>query len=335
MRFESYEWLLALWALPALVALLALAMIRAAGRLRRFIEEPLLARIAPGRSVARRDVKTILALAAVGFAIIGLARPQWNPTPREVQKRGRDVVFLIDVSRSMLAEDLAPNRLERAKLWVLDTLKVVRGDRVAIVPFAGTAVVKCPLTHDYGFAAMATQDLSTDSVTRGGTLIGDAVRVALSEVVDTQEASYKDIILITDGEDHESLPIEAARAAGEAGVRIIAIGIGDETEGRPIPVTGPGGRLTYLSYNGERVLSRLDAPTLREMARASNGGAYFNVSTGTIQLDEVYGQLVRQAEQRELASAETVQYQEKFQIFLAVALGLFFVEMLVSEGRKA
>lgn len=335
MRFESYEWLSALWALPLLGAIVVMALVRGRALLQRFVELDLLPAMAASRSGARRGIKWFLALLGLGFVMVALARPQWNPQPQEIQKRGRDVVFLVDVSRSMLAEDLAPNRLERAKLWIRDTLKIMRGDRVAIVAFAGTAVVKCPLTFDYGFARMALDDLSPASVSRGGTLIGDAIRLTLSEVFDTDEASYKDIILITDGEDQESFPVEAAKAAGEAGVRIISVGIGDETEGKPIPITDSRGRQTFLSYNGEQVLSRLDGQTLREMATASNGGSYLPVGTGTIELDRMYERLVRQAEQRDLETAEAVRFEEKFQIFLAVAIGLLLFEMLISERRHA
>lgn len=333
MRFESYEWLSALWVLPVLAGAIIFALVRGRALLQRFVESDLLASMAGSRSPGRRAFKWLLALIGLGFAIVALARPQWNPQPQEIQKRGRDVVFLIDVSRSMLAEDLAPNRLERAKLWVRDTLKIMRGDRVAIVAFAGTAVVKCPLTFDYGFARMALDDLSPASVSRGGTLIGDALRLTLSEVFDTDEASFKDVILITDGEDQESFPVEAAKAAGDAGVRIIAVGIGDETQGKPIPITDGNGRQTFLTYNGERVLSRLDGQTLREMATASNGGSYLPVGTGTIELDRMYERLVRQAEQRELSTTEAVQFEEKFQIFLAVAIGLLFLELAISERK--
>lgn len=334
MRFESYTWLPALWVLPLLVAASVYALLRSRALLCRFIDTGLLESMAGSRSSFRRAAKWLLILGALAGVILALARPQCNPQPQEVRKRGRDVVFLIDVSRSMLAEDLAPNRLERAKLWVRDTLKVIRSDRVAVVAFAGTAVVKCPLTHDYGFARMALDDLSPSSVSRGGTLIGDALRLTLSEVFDTKEASFKDIILITDGEDQESFPVEAAKVAGEAGVRIIAIGIGDEFQGKPIPITDSRGRKMFLTFDGQQVLSRLDGQTLREMASASNGGSYLPVGTGTIELDRMYERLVSQADQRELNAAEAIRFDEKFQIFLAFAIGLLCVEMLIGERRK-
>lgn len=335
MRLEEYGWLNALWALPVLAALAAWAMARRREALHRFVEAGLAPLMAGSASVARPAMKTAIVIAALGLAVVALARPQWNAVPQEVRREGRDVCFLIDVSRSMLAEDLAPNRLERAKLWVQDVLGVARGDRVAIVAFAGKAVVKCPLTHDYGFARLALDDLSPRSVGRGGTLIGDAIRAALSEVFDTKEASYKDIVLITDGEDQESFPVEAAKAAGEAGVRIIAIGIGDETRGRPIPVADESGLRRPLQFQGQTVLSKLDGKTLREVAMASRDGVYFNVATGTIELDKVYQRLVRQAGRREMESTQAVRYEEKFQVFLAAALALLLVERLIGERRAA
>lgn len=334
MRFESPEMLAALWALPVLAAAAVYALVRGRAALRRFVDEELARDMAPGVSTLRRAVRAFLVIAAVGLAIVALARPQWGEITATEQRTGRDVCFIIDVSRSMLAEDLVPNRLERAKLWLEDVLASARGDRVAIVAFAGEAVVKCPLTHDYGFALMALRDLSPESVTRGGTLIGDAIRRAIAEVFDTKEHSYKDIILITDGEDHESFPVEAAKQAGEAGVRIIAIGIGDESAGKPIPVADPQtGRQSLMKYGGETVLTRLDAKTLREVAAASKDGVYFHVATGTIDLDEVYKRLVRQAEQKEMEATRSVRHEERFQVFVGGALAMLGLACIVRERR--
>ncbi len=333
MRFESPDWLLSLWAAPVLALIALWALSRRAAQIRRFIDVSLLPRVVPGLSFGRPLTRAFLLIAALAFVGVALARPQWNPRPQEVIRKGRDVCFLIDVSRSMLAEDLAPNRLERAKLWVLDAMSVLRGDRVAIVPFAGTAVVKCPLTHDYGFARMALADLSPTSVARGGTLIGDALRAVLSEVFETDEPSFRDVILITDGEDHESFPVEAAKALGEAGIRLIAIGVGDETQGRPIPITDDQGRQRPLTYQGQTVQSRLDGQTLREMVNATPGGTYFNVATGTIELDKVYKRLIQQAEQKEMAGLQQMRYDERFQIFLAAALLLLLLEGFINDRR--
>lgn len=334
MRFEWYEWLMGLWSMPVLAAVAAHALIRKRALLARFIESRLLPAMNRGVSLARQAVRAGLTVLALGLVVLALARPQWGRVDREVKREGRDVCFLVDVSRSMLAEDLAPNRLERARLWIQDVLSAARGDRVAIVAFAGEAVVKCPLTHDYGFAATALRDLSTDSVSRGGTLIGDGIRLCLSEVFG-EEPSFKDIILITDGEDHESFPVEAAKKAGEAGVRIVAIGLGDEGTGRPIQITDKAtGQRTVVQYKGETVMTRLDAAGLREVASASRDGVYLNVATGTIDLDQVYKRLIGQAEQKELESSQHEQYEDRFQVFLAGALGLLAVGHLIrTRGR--
>lgn len=333
MHLGDDRWLMALWVVPLAALVAGLALHRRRVLLRRLADARLLSELAQSVSPARGIAKLILLLGAIALLVVALARPQGNAQPREVRRLGRDVCFVLDVSRSMLAEDLAPNRLERAKMWIRDALPIIKGDRVAVVGFAGTSVVNCPLTHDYGFARMALENLTPDSVHRGGTLIGDAIRLAQREVFDTDQASHKDIILITDGEDMESFPVEAARAAGEAGIRIIAIGIGDEGVGTPIPVTDQFGRRSYVMYEGKPVMSRLDGQTLREMALSSREGQYFNVSTGTIELDKVYAQLIQQAGQREMAATEAVRYDEKFQVFLGLALMCLMMEGLIS-GRK-
>ena len=241
------------------------------------------------------------------------------------------MVFVVDVSKSMLAEDLAPNRLERAKLAIADVIAKLRGDRVGLLVFAGTAAVKCPLTLDYGFFRMMLDNVSVDSIERGGTMIGDAVRVVLDQMLDNQERKFRDIVLITDGEDHESFPVEAAKEAAEKGVRLFIIGLGDENEGRRIPLNDESGGRTFMKYQCREVWSRLDADTLREMALATPGGRYLNVATGTIDLGEVYLQLIGTAEKKELAEETIEKYEEKFQVFLGVAFLLLSLEALISE----
>ncbi|OGS38109.1 MAG: hypothetical protein A2506_08505 [Elusimicrobia bacterium RIFOXYD12_FULL_66_9] len=234
----------------------------------------------------------------------------------------------------MLAEDLAPNRLEQAKLAIMETVDRLRGDRVGLVVFAGTAVVKCPLSLDYGFFRTALEGISTDSVSRGGTMLGDALRTVLRDIFDHQDKQYKDVILITDGEDHESAPLEAAQTAAEQGVRLIIIGLGDEKEGQRIPVLDEQGRKAFLKYQGQEVWTKLDADTLRAMAKATPGGRYLPVATGTINLGEVYQDLIASADKRELEAKTIEQYEEKFQLFVAAALALLILEGLVAERRQ-
>jgi len=334
MKFYAVEMLHFLWLLPLLAALWIAAGWRRNSALERFAAPGLLAGLREGVNPARRRWKQGLLFAAIAFLIFALARPAWNPKPQFVQREGRDVVFIVDVSRSMLAEDLAPNRLERAKLAIRDCLEALDGDRVGLIAFAGSSVVKCPLTLDYGFFRMMLEEIGPHEVARGGTLIGDALRKALAEVFDDKEKEFRDIILITDGDDQESFPVEAARQAGEAGIRIIAIGLGDEHQGQRIPITDEQGRRAFLTYRGEEVWTRLDADTLREVAAATPDGKYLNVATGTFDLKSIYQEFVASAEKRSLEAARVTVFEEKFQVFLLMAITLIGLETLLGERRR-
>ncbi len=323
-----------LWAIPLLTGVLIYAWQKRKRAMEVFIDAGLIGRIPNTVNPSKRMAKAVLLLLAVLMIVLSTTRPAWNPKPETIERRGRDVVFLLDVSKSMLAEDLVPNRLDRAKLAIRDCVDRLQGDRVALVAFAGTAAIKCPLTQDYGFFQMMLHDISTDSISRGGTMMGDAIRTVTAEVFDDQAKQYKDIILITDGEDHDSFPVEAARKAGDRGIRLIAIGLGDENEGKRIPITGENGQKTFLKYKGQEIWSKLDADTLRKMVNATPGGKYFNVATGTIDLGDVYMQLIAGAEKKALKSETLKRYEEKFQIFLGIAFVLLSVEMITSEQKK-
>jgi Ca-activated chloride channel family protein len=334
MHLGDVKMLYLLWLLPALALLYAWAAARRRAALRRFVDDEILERIGLSQNRPARAWKAALFVAAFSLVAFATARPAWNPKPQTIERRGRDVMILLDVSKSMLAEDLAPNRLERAKIAIKDMVERLQGDRVGLIAYAGTAVLKVPLTTDYGFFSLVLDDIGVESVSRGGTKIGDAVRKTLDEGFDNEEKKYKDIILITDGEDHDSFPVEAAEEAAQKGMRIIAIGLGDENEGRRIPLTDERGNRYYLTYNGQEVWSRLDAATLRRMANATPGGKYLNVATGAIDLGDVYLKLIASEEKREIETKTMQLYEEKFQIFLAMALLMLVAETFVGERRR-
>lgn len=333
-KLQNVDMLHLLWLVPLLLAVFVYCWRKQGKALVMFIDAGILPKISISVNKAGRRLKAVLILASLVFIVFGLTRPAWNPIPETVERRGRDVVFLLDVSKSMLAEDLAPNRLERAKLAIRDCVERLQGDRVALVAFAGTSAIKCPLTLDYGFFQLMLDDISTDSISRGGTMIGDSIRKVLSDVFDDQAKEYKDIILITDGEDHDSFPVDAAKAAGDKGIRLIAIGLGDENEGKRIPITKEDGQKSFLKYNGQEVWSKLDADALRKMVNATPGGRYFNVATGNIDLGGVYMQLVASAQKKALESETIKRYEEKFQIFLSIAIFLLCIEMSISDRKK-
>lgn len=334
MRFINDGLLWLLWLVPLLVLLFSFSFYRKHILLRRFAQMDLLSHINMNVGFSRQIFKAVLIVMASVFIIVGLTQPGWNPKPKSIERKGRDLLVLLDVSQSMLAEDLKPNRLERAKLDITELIDHLSNDRIGIIAFAGNSVVKCPLTHDYGFAKMALNEISTISVSRGGTLIGDAIRRAVDEVFDNEDKDFKDIILITDGEDHESLPINAAQAAAKKGIRLFVIGVGDETEGTRIPIVQEDGSKTFLKYEGKEVWSKLNAEALKDIALATPGGKYLGVKTGSYDLLEVYRRLIEAGGKRDLEATTIMEYEEKFQIFLGLALTLLLIEVMISERKK-
>ncbi|MBN1818161.1 MAG: VWA domain-containing protein [Sedimentisphaerales bacterium] len=336
MRLGNYD---ALWFLfcivVALIPAYAWNFYRKRRSLRRLAELSLLGHINDSVGLGRQMFKAVLLMIAFGVIVVALTRPAWNPHPRPVKRQGRDVVILLDVSRSMLAEDLRPNRLQRAKLAINDLVDRLAGDRIGIITFAGTSSVKCPLTQDYAFVRMALDQITTESATRGGTNVGDAIRDAADKLFDEQAKQFKDIILITDGEDHDSAPVEAAAKAGQMGIRIIAVGLGNETQGTRIPLYDERGNRSFLTYEGQEVWTKLDGKTLRQIATATPGGRYIPVETGTFDLGQIYEDLVASAQKRELESMAAIQYDEQFQVFLFLGIVILLWEALVSERRKA
>ncbi len=309
---------------------------RKASALKVLASMEMLKQINIGVSLKKQILKAALLIFAFGAIIAAITEPRWNPRSLEIKGKGRDVVILLDTSRSMLAEDIKPNRLERAKIAIGDLLEQLTGDRIAIVTFAGSSTVKCPLTQDYAFVRMALAEISTESTSKGGTAVGDALRKAAEEVFDKQSREYKDLILITDGEDHDSFPVEAAQKAAAQGIRIIAVGLGNENEGSRIPFTGPDGQTTFLKYKGQEVWSKLDADTLRKIAAETQGGRYIGIEPGTtLDLGNIYQELVVSAAKRETESATMITYDERFQIFLAAAILILICEVLISERKKA
>jgi len=333
----------ALWLLFAVPAVLVPAYLwcfwQKARALRVLASSEMLKKINNAVSLKRQVFKALLLLASFVSIVVALTEPKWNPQAQKIRRQGRDICILLDTSRSMLAEDIKPSRLERSKIAIADLLETLAGDRIALVTFAGNSTVKCPLTQDYAFVRMALADISTESTSRGGTMVGDAIRKATEEVFDKQSREYKDVILITDGEEHEgyeSFPVQAAEKAAADGVRIIAIGLGDENEGSRIPMTGPNGQKTFLKYKGEEVWSKLGGDLLRNVVYVTEGGKYLSVGPGTtLDLGQIYENLIASAAKRELESTTMLKYDEKFQIFVALGLVLLICEALISERKKA
>jgi len=322
LQFAAPHWVHLLWAVAAFIALLAWLERRGQGDLDRFVAPPLQARLVSRTSPLRCALRLVLLGLCGVFLTLALMRPQWGGRSVSTPRVGAQIMVCLDVSRSMLAEDAAPNRLERAKAELRDLLTYLDGDQVGLIAFAGRATVLSPLTPDFSFLRLVLDAADPHSVARGGTRLEEPIRKALAGFRDRGGAGEisRSILLITDGEDHDSFPLEAAKAAAERGVRILAIGFGDEA-GSEIRVTDPrtGARTLVRDADGNPVRSRLDGDLLREMALVT-GGAYVPAETGAIDLESIYERHIADLTRGRLAGGGYQVRNDIFQWALLCAL---------------
>ena len=332
MRFEYEKLLLLLLLVPAAAAFFALAGRRRRKLMLRFASAPTLARIRPGASDRRRALRSVLMLAAMALLILAAARPQYGTVMEEVKRKGIDLVIAVDTSSSMLAQDIKPNRLEKAKQEIGGLLRRMKGDRVALVAFAGEPFVLCPLTLDYGAAQLFLDILDTQTIPTPGTAIGKAIDSAVS-AFETNDRKHKVILLLTDGEDLAGEPVKAAERAAQAGARIYTIGIGSP-EGELIPAGEQAGEQgTYKKDSeGKLIQSRLDETTLQKMALLTDG-KYYRATLGEMELDRVYDEISKM-DKKELTSKSVTRYKDRFQWFLIPALVLLLAEGAISDRRR-
>jgi Ca-activated chloride channel family protein len=333
LRFNHLEALHWLWLVAALVAVMAAGFALRRRDLRRFASAPVLARLLPRTSFGRQYAGAVLTGLALIALVAALIDPRWGVTYRQVQQRGIDLVVILDVSRSMLAEDARPNRLARARQYIGDLVGRLGGDRVALIIAAGTAELKCPLTVDHGAFRLALAGARPEAAPRGGSLLGDALRLA-EQVFTDQIQDHKAVIIFSDGEDHGSYPLEAARKLHEAlAVPVYSVGIGDAGEGARIPIEVDGQRV-YLTYDGQEVWSKMNAELLRDIALAT-GGAYVPVGTGTVDMGGIYAERIEPMARRELDAADVKRHTPRFQWFAGLALMLLVAESLIGDRRAA
>lgn len=341
LEFDELRWLWLLWVVLGVAAVGVYGIWWKRRALRMFAAAPLLRHLAPPGGAGRPLFKLALVTLCLLALVAGIIGPRWGERELRVLRRSSDIMVVLDVSRSMLARDIAPNRLERAKLSLRDDLlPALGGERIGLITFAGSATLTCPLTSDYGFFRLALEDVSTRSTARGGTLIGDAIRKAAESFPDALGA-HRLILLITDGEDHESYPVQAAANAwDERKIPIVAVALGDEREGARIPVGGPGGE-RYLEYQGQAVWSRADFDVLRQVAQAAGGSMFaaagrqnfIPVGTRNFDLGEIYREVVLPAvETQQRVETERVPLPSRMHVFALLALGLLALDSVLREG---
>jgi Ca-activated chloride channel family protein len=330
-RFAQPQWIHALWGVLVFVALLFWFDLRRAGALDQLIGDTLKRRLVRSPSGFRRRMRiALLGLSAVCL-VVALMRPQLGIRHVAAPRVGAEIMIALDVSKSMLAEDVAPSRLERAKAEVVDLLAYLEGDQVGLIAFAGRATVLAPMTPDFSFLRLVLEGAGPHSVTRGGTRLEEPIRKAVAGFGPAREAS-RVILLITDGGDHDTFPLDAAKAAAEAGIVIIAIGFGDEL-GSEIYMTDSrtGARELLRDADGRAVRSRLDGELLRDIALVTNG-AYVPAGTGVLDLESIYRQHIAPLMLGKLDPRGKTVRDEGYQ--WAVLLGLVFLvcSAVVSGG---
>ena len=333
MRFAEPMFLWGLLTLPLFALLFVYAYHRRKKLAARFVSLSMLPKLSTSVSPWRRLAKVTILLFAIAFLFVALARPQWGRKMEHIERRGLDLVLLQDISLSMLAEDVKPNRLTRSRHEISAFLESLSGDSVGLVAFSGEAQVMVPLTLDYGTVQMMLREL-TPGWLMPGTNLEKAIRKGMDLYRNSGSAGqYSVMILMSDGEELEAAAVNAAKEAAEMGIRIYTIGIGSR-EGVPIPVPSKNGEVAYKKdMQGNIVTTRLEDGTLQEIASVT-GGLYFYANPGEFQLQKVLTEIAS-LEKKEQATDRMENYQDRYQIFLALAALLFLIEALVSErGRK-
>ena len=299
--------------------------------IRRFGDKKTIALLMPQVSKGKPKFKFALILLAFVLLVVGITDPQVGSKLEKIKREGIDLMLVLDVSNSMLAEDIKPNRLERSKMAISSLIDKLQGDRLGIIIFAGNAYKQLPLTTDYSAAKLFLSAVSTDIVPTQGTAIGEAIEMAAQSFGDTEH--NKAIIIITDGENHEDDAISAAKKASEQGIKVFTIGMG-LPEGSPIPIYNNYGNRTGFKKDrqGKTVVTKLNEDMLRQIAAAGDG-AYARANNASTGLRKLFDE-ISQIEKGEIESKQFTDYEDRFQIYLAFALLLLIFELLIAR-RKA
>lgn len=299
-----------------------------------FLAYPMLARLASGYNPRRAYLILVLQLLGLAFLLVGLAGPQWGSEVIKVEREGLDVLFAVDCSRSMLADDPSPSRMAVAQRELAELMKKLQGNRLGLVGFAGAAFIFCPLTLDSSATQLFLEQLNENAIPTQGTAIGEAIRVGLTVFPKDDKKASKVMILLTDGEDHQSDPLGAARQAAQMGVTIYTVGIGSP-EGKEIPERLPDGSVGGVIHDqqGKPVVSKLGEKTLKEISQLT-GGKYLHIGSDSDSLQPIVASVLA-GERKKLESEMRLRYQARFQLFLAAGLALLVLAQVLQIRRSA
>lgn len=332
MSFGASYWFIALLVVPFVVLLFARAEGRAAARLREFASAQLLPNLVRTVNPTRRKIRFALILLGLALAIIALAKPRWGYTYEDVKRKGLDLIFAVDTSRSMLSNDVQPNRLLRVKLTAQDLLNELQGDRVGLIAFAGRAFLQAPLTIDYDAAVEAINDLDTNTIPEGGSNISEAINLAVN-TFGKSAIGNRALIIFTDGEELSGDAVKAAKAVVDAGVRIFTIGVGTP-EGSLIPLTGEGGATAFVKDSkGQVVKSKLDEKKLKEMAE-NTGGFYLHLEDGPRTMKQLFAEGLGKMQTGEIDDRMSRRPIERYHWPLGAALLALAASYLIRERKR-
>ena len=332
LRFEHPEYLYWLLVIPILIAIHISIRILNKKQFKKFADSKFSEFLIPLASNARSNTKFVLFVFVIALAILAAANLQTGSKMEEVKREGIDLYFCVDISNSMNAEDIAPNRLERSKQAINNIINKLNGDRIGIIVFAGNAYVQLPITTDYAAAKMFLSTVNTNLIPSQGTEIGAAINLASKSFGNSEH--NKAIVIISDGEDHENGDaIKAAQEAAKTGIKIYTIGMGLE-DGAPIPIYNKYGKRTGYKKDrdGNIVITKLDDNMLRQISEIGDG-IYRRASNSNVGLDEVFDE-INKTEKSEIESKVFTDYEDQFQWFLGAAIILLIIELLISSGKK-
>ena len=332
MNFGAPNWLWALAFLPLLVLLYARAERRSAIKLREFVSPRLLPQLAGNVNRVRRAIRFAFVLFALALAIIALAKPRWGYTYEDVKRRGLDLLFAVDTSRSMLSNDVAPNRLERVKLAAQDLITELQGDRAGLIAFAGRAFLQAPLTIDYDAAVESINDLDTKTIPEGGTNISEAIALA-TQTFGKSAMGNRALIIFTDGEELSGDAVSEAKKAADAGVKIFTIGVGT-AQGSLIPIEGNGEAGFVKDAKGQVVKSKLDENRLREIAQAT-GGIYLHLESGPQTMRQLYTDGLSKLKTAEIDARLSSRPIERYEWPLAGAIVALIASLFINDRKRA
>jgi len=332
MSFGAPQWFLGFLALPALMAFFFRAEHKSMQRLRDFVSPRLLPQLAGNVNRFRRVLRFGLQLLALGLALTSLAQPRWGYTFEDAKRKGIDLLIAVDTSRSMLSNDVQPNRLERVRLATQDLINQLQGDRVGLIAFAGRAFVQAPLTIDYDAVVEAINDLDTKTIPEGGTNISEAITLA-DHTYGKSATGNRALIIFTDGEELSGDAVKTAKAASDAGVRIFTVGVGTP-EGSLIPIRGnEGGTAFVKDGKGQVVKSKLDEKRLREIAEAT-GGFYLHLENGPRAMQQLFSEGLAKMKAAEIDVRLSRKPIERYEWPLGAAILALAVSMLISERKR-